>query len=37
MFLKNNQKSDYHKKEVVANAIGTAGSLFHYGYDTVIH
>jgi hypothetical protein len=36
-FLKNNQKSNYHKKEAVANAIGSTGSLFHYGYDTVIH
>ena len=25
------------KKEAVANAIGAAGGLFHYGYDTVIH
>jgi hypothetical protein len=36
-FLKNNQKSNYHKKEAVANAIGSTGSLFHYGYDTAIH
>ena len=25
------------KKEAVANAIGAAGGLFHYAYDTVIH
>jgi hypothetical protein len=35
-FLKKNQ-TDYHKKEAVANAISATGSLFHYGYDTVIH